>query len=72
MGDSSLGSNNISGSGDDEKFVLIYALIKLRLLRGKCLLFVRSTERAYKLKLFLEQFSIYTCVLNAQMPVNSR
>lgn len=52
--------------------MLLYALLKLRLLRGKCIIFVRDTDRCYKLRLFLEQFGIRACVLNAQMPVNSR
>lgn len=35
-------------------------------------MFVNDIERCYKLKLFLEQFSIKTCVLNSELPLNSR
>jgi ATP-dependent RNA helicase DDX56/DBP9 len=35
-------------------------------------MFVNDIERCYRLKLFLEQFSIKTCVLNSELPLNSR
>ncbi|XP_063067713.1 probable ATP-dependent RNA helicase DDX56 [Engraulis encrasicolus] len=57
---------------EEDKFLLIYTLLKLRLVRGKTLLFVGSVERSYRLKLFLEQFSIPACVLNSELPVHSR
>ncbi|XP_062523129.1 probable ATP-dependent RNA helicase DDX56 isoform X2 [Corticium candelabrum] len=56
----------------DDKFLLIYALLKLKLVRGKSLIFVNLIDRCYRLKLFLEQFSIAACVLNSELPVNSR
>ncbi|XP_074641744.1 putative ATP-dependent RNA helicase DDX56 isoform X2 [Tubulanus polymorphus] len=56
----------------EDKFVLIYALFKLRLILGKSLIFVNSVDRCYKLKLFLRQFGIGTCVLNSELPGNSR
>merc|ERR1712183_1183218 len=57
---------------EEEKFVLIYALFKLELIRGKSLMFVSSVDRCYKMKLFLEQFSIPCCVLNSELPVATR
>merc|ERR1711892_351978 len=57
---------------EEEKFVLIYALFKLELIRGKTLLFVSSVDRCYKLKLYLEQFMIPCCVLNSELPVATR
>ncbi|MBN3296955.1 DDX56 helicase, partial [Amia calva] len=42
------------------------------LFRGKTLLFVSAIDRCYRLKLFLEQFSIPACVLNSELPVHSR
>lgn len=41
-------------------------------MNGKCILFVNDVERCYRLKLFLEQFSIKSCVLNSELPLNSR
>lgn len=57
---------------EEDKFLLLYALLKLSLVRGKVLLFVSSIGRCYRLKLFLEQFSIPACVLNSELPVQSR
>lgn len=57
---------------EEDKFLLIYTLLKLGLVRGKTLVFVGSLDRCYRLKLFLEQFSIPSCVLNSELPVHSR
>ncbi|XP_061178453.1 probable ATP-dependent RNA helicase DDX56 [Saccostrea echinata] len=57
---------------EQDKFTLVYALLKLNLLRGKSIIFVNEVNRCYKLKLFLEQFAIPACVLNSELPVNSR
>nr|ASF90258.1 hypothetical protein SPAR04460 [Bartheletia paradoxa] len=57
---------------EEEKFLLTYVILKLRLVKGKCILFVNDIERCYRLKLFLEQFSIKSCVLNSELPLNSR
>lgn len=40
--------------------------------RGKSIIFVNTVDRCYKLKLFLEQFGIPTCVLNSELPASSR
>lgn len=57
---------------EDEKFVLLIALIKLNLLRGRTIIFVNSLKRCYKLKLFLEQFAVKSCLLNPELPIASR
>ncbi|XP_077442013.1 putative ATP-dependent RNA helicase DDX56 [Vanacampus margaritifer] len=57
---------------EEDKFLLIYTLLKLRLVQGKTLIFVGTVDRCYRLKLFLEQFSIPACVLNSELPVQSR
>ncbi|XP_059213331.1 probable ATP-dependent RNA helicase DDX56 [Centropristis striata] len=57
---------------EEDKFLLVYTLLKLRLVQGKTLLFVGAVERCYRLKLFLEQFGIPACVLNSELPVQSR
>lgn len=33
---------------------------------------MNTVDRCYKLKLFLEQFGIPTCVLNSELPATSR
>ncbi|KAF1988833.1 ATP-dependent RNA helicase DBP9 [Aulographum hederae CBS 113979] len=57
---------------EEEKFLLAYAIFKLKLIRGKAIIFVGDIDRSYRLKLFLEQFGIKSCVLNSELPVNSR
>lgn len=57
---------------EEDKFLLLFALLKLALIRGKALLFVNTLERSYRLRLFLEQFSVPTCVLNGELPLRSR
>ncbi|EEP81482.1 ATP-dependent helicase [Uncinocarpus reesii 1704] len=57
---------------EDEKFLLTYVIFKLQLVKGKCIIFVGDVDRSYRLKLFLEQFGIKSCVLNSELPVNSR
>lgn len=57
---------------EEDKFLLIYTLLKLGLVQGKSLVFVRDVDRCYRLKLFLEQFSIPACVLNSELPIHSR
>ncbi len=57
---------------EDEKFLLSFVIFKLKLIKGKCIIFVADIDRCYRLKLFLEQFGVKACVLNAELPVNSR
>ncbi|KAI9823024.1 MAG: ATP-dependent DNA/RNA helicase [Thelocarpon impressellum] len=58
--------------GEDEKFLLLYVIIKLKLIKGKIIVFVGNIDRCYRLKLYLEQFGTKSCVLNSELPVNSR
>ncbi|KAG9296379.1 hypothetical protein G9A89_014971 [Geosiphon pyriformis] len=55
-----------------DKFLIIFVILRLQLIKGKCLIFVNDIDRGYRLKLFLEQFSIKSCVLNSELPLNSR
>ncbi|XP_011496167.1 PREDICTED: probable ATP-dependent RNA helicase DDX56 [Ceratosolen solmsi marchali] len=57
---------------ENDKATILYTLLKLSLIRGKCIIFVNTVDRCYKLKLFLEQFGIPTCVLNSELPASSR
>jgi ATP-dependent RNA helicase DDX56/DBP9 len=59
-------------TSEKDKFLLAYVLLKLKLVRGKCLIFVADVDRSYRLKLFLEQFGVKACVLNSELPLNSR
>jgi ATP-dependent RNA helicase DDX56/DBP9 len=59
-------------NNDEERFTLVLSLLKLKLLVGKTIFFVSSIDRCYKLHLFLQGFKIRSCVLNSQMPANTR
>ncbi|KMT09876.1 hypothetical protein BVRB_6g128500 [Beta vulgaris subsp. vulgaris] len=55
-----------------DKFIYILALLKLELVQKKVLIFTNTIDMGFKLKLFLEKFSIKSAVLNAELPQNSR
>ncbi|KAK9249260.1 P-loop containing nucleoside triphosphate hydrolase protein [Lipomyces tetrasporus] len=55
-----------------DKYLLAYVIFKLGLIKGKTILFVNDIDRCYRVKLFLEQFGIRSCVMNSDFPVNSR
>lgn len=55
-----------------DKFLFAYVIFKLHLIKGKTLAFVNNIDRGYRLKLFLEQFGVRCCILNSELPVNSR
>ncbi|RYN49771.1 ATP-dependent RNA helicase [Alternaria tenuissima] len=57
---------------EDEKFLLIYAMFKLNLIKGKTIIFVGDVDRSYRVKLFLEQFAVKAIVLNSELPLASR
>lgn len=59
-------------TAEEDKFLLIYTIFKLQLIKGKVIVFVADVDRCYRVKLFLEQFGIRSCVLNSELPVNSR
>eukprot|EP00629_Pelagomonadales_sp_RCC1024_P012066 CAMPEP_0119293312 /NCGR_PEP_ID=MMETSP1329-20130426/45824_1 /TAXON_ID=114041 /ORGANISM="Genus nov. species nov., Strain RCC1024" /LENGTH=387 /DNA_ID=CAMNT_0007294177 /DNA_START=173 /DNA_END=1333 /DNA_ORIENTATION=- len=56
----------------DDKHLVTYVLLKLGLLAGRGVLFVNSVDASYRLKLFLDLFSVRTMVLNAELPLASR
>lgn len=55
-----------------DKASVLYTLFKLQLIKGKSIIFVNSIDRCYRLKLFLEQFSIRSCILNSELPAKIR
>lgn len=61
----------IKGS-DDEKFLIVYTMVKLKALKERTIFFVNSIEQGFRLKLFFERFSVKTAVLNPELPLRSR
>ncbi|RXK39231.1 ATP-dependent RNA helicase DBP9 [Tremella mesenterica] len=69
---SSLLTQYYTHTSERDKFLLLYVLLKLKLIRGKSIVFVNTVDRGYMVKLFLEQFGIKSCVVNAELPLGSR
>ncbi|KAJ3136744.1 ATP-dependent DNA/RNA helicase [Physocladia obscura] len=70
-----LTQHSISVSSSDEKYLILYFLLKLRIApygTAKTLVFVNTVDTAYRVKLFLEQFGIRSVVVNEEVPVRSR
>lgn len=63
---------SIKCESEKEKFLLLFVIFKLRLVRGKSLIFVNEINSSYRVKLFLEKFGISSCLLNPELPLNSR
>jgi ATP-dependent RNA helicase DDX56/DBP9 len=57
---------------EDDKWLIGYLIFKLQLIKGKSLIFVADIDRSYRLKLFFEQFGIRSCILNSELPINTR
>lgn len=76
LNDENFNQNNLiqyyCNTTEFDKFLLGYVIFKLNLIKGKSLVFVNNIDRGYRLKLFLEQFGIRCCILNSELPINSR
>ncbi|CCD62828.1 RNA helicase [Caenorhabditis elegans] len=57
---------------DEERFAILVAMFKLKLIVGRSILFVNTIDRCYKLMLILRVFGLKSCILNSAMPANSR
>jgi len=51
-----------------DKYMILYTLIKLQLVSGKTLMFVKDVTAAYNMKIFFERFGINSAVLNNELP----
>ncbi|TKR79870.1 hypothetical protein L596_014027 [Steinernema carpocapsae] len=71
-GSDQLAQYHIYCNDDDQRFAILVSMIKLKLLVGKTIIFVKDVERCYQLSLFLQAFKIGTCILNAELPANCR
>mmetsp|Transcript_47627 Transcript_47627/g.119920 ORF Transcript_47627/g.119920 Transcript_47627/m.119920 type:complete len:674 (-) Transcript_47627:46-2067(-) len=56
----------------EDKLLLLYTLLQLKLLKGKTLVFVHHIDTCFRIKLFLERFSMRSAVLNSELPHASR
>ncbi|VDM59566.1 unnamed protein product [Angiostrongylus costaricensis] len=67
-----LAQYQITCLNDHERFTILVAMFKLRLIVGKTIIFVNDTNRCYMTSLVLRAFGLKSCVLNSSMPANSR
>ena len=51
---------------------MIYSLLKLKVVPGKAIIFVNDNDSCFRLKLFLDRFSIPSAALDSDLPQNSR
>merc|ERR1712226_287099 len=63
---------NVACPERDDKYLVLCALLKLKLINGKTLIFTNDVDACYKVRIFLEQFAVKSIVLNAEMPHKSR
>ena len=59
-------------SNPEDKFIIVYTLLKLELVAGKIVIFTNDKTTSYKLKLFLDDFSIKSTLLNYELPKATR
>ena len=52
---------------EQDKHLLLYTLLKLKVIPGKALIFVNDVEGCFKLKLFLDRFGIAAAALDSQL-----
>ncbi|MES1908227.1 MAG: hypothetical protein MHM6MM_001201 [Cercozoa sp. M6MM] len=57
---------------EEDKFLVLFALLKFGVVRGKMLFFVNSVDECFRLQLLLRHFGLGASVLNAELPFNSR
>jgi ATP-dependent RNA helicase DDX56/DBP9 len=55
-----------------DKFLCLYALLKLEVISGRMLIFTSSVDAAYRLKIFFDKFAIASAVFNSEMPLECR
>ncbi|KAK0403434.1 hypothetical protein QR680_016913 [Steinernema hermaphroditum] len=67
-----LAQYHIYCNDDDQRFAILVSMIKLKLIVGKTIIFVKDVERCYQLSLFLQAFKVTSCILNAELPANCR
>ncbi|KNB46670.1 RNA helicase [Blastocystis sp. subtype 4] len=57
---------------EKDKPLLLYALLRLHIIKGKVIIFVNNLELGYYLYIFLSRFSMKAVVLNNELPLLSR
>jgi len=59
-------------SKENDRYIVLYTLLKLGLISGKVLIYTNTVETGYKVKLFLEEFHMHSLLLNYEHPKSTR
>ncbi|CAG9322525.1 unnamed protein product [Blepharisma stoltei] len=62
----------LEASSADDRYIIVYTLLKLGLITGKVMIYTNTAETGYRLKLFLEEFHIKSLLLNYEHPKSTR
>ena len=62
----------VEAKNDIQKYLALYAMLRLGVATGRTIVFVRAVEEAYRMHTFLERFSIKAAVLNTELPINTQ
>eukprot|EP00917_Polyrhabdina_sp_WS-2016_P028803 GHVP01061362.1.p1 GENE.GHVP01061362.1~~GHVP01061362.1.p1 ORF type:complete len:678 (+),score=154.38 GHVP01061362.1:24-2036(+) len=62
----------LCGYKELDKYLVLYALLKLNVLRKRIIIFSNSIKSAYTVRMFLEKFGIISGVLSPLLPARSR
>ncbi|CAG9461604.1 unnamed protein product [Pedinophyceae sp. YPF-701] len=57
---------------ESDRLLYCMTLLRMGIVRRKVLVFVNTTDAAYRLRLFLDAFGVKSAVLDRSMPLNSR
>ncbi|PRP87561.1 hypothetical protein PROFUN_04588 [Planoprotostelium fungivorum] len=57
---------------DIDKFLILYTMLRLRVISGRAIVFVRDIQRSIKLRMFLSKFGLKAASINTDLPYNSR
>ena len=71
-GDSQSSNAYLSIKQESDKYIIIYTLLKLSLITGKVIIYTKTKNTGYRLKLFLEEFHIKCLLLNYELPKATR
>ena len=71
-GDAQLRQLSLRADRPQDRFLICYVMLKLRLVLGKTIFFVNSVDQGFRLQLFLNAFFIPSLMLNSELPENSR
>ena len=56
----------------EDRYLYLYVMLKLRVTRGRTIIYTSSIHNCYKIKIFLEAFSLRSAVIDDTQPLKTR